>query len=175
MARRDQRGSERGERSRKRGQLRAELRGLFPARERGELLPALHHLQHSFGYLPDWAMEVVSWHLGVPASEVYGAATSYPELRTERPGRHVVTVCTGLSCRVSGADAVLEALAGRLGVEPGGTADRGDGATVTLERTACGFLCGVAPAVRMDGRWIARASPERAVREVDALRPAAGP
>ena len=162
------------ERARDQQRLRAELRGLFPTRERGQLLPALHHLQHSFGYLPDWAMEVVSWHLGVPASEVYGAATSYPELRIERPGRHVVTVCTGLSCRASGAGAVLDALSASLGVEPGETADLGGGATVTLERTACGFLCGVAPAVRIDDRWIGRTAPDRAVRRVDGLRAGAG-
>ena len=77
--------------------LRAALRDRFP-RERGQLLPALHFLQHEFGYLPDWAMEVTGWHLGVPASEVYGAATSYTELRIDKPGEHVLRVCTGLGC-----------------------------------------------------------------------------
>ena len=63
-----------------RNTLRSELREKFP-RNHGQLLPALHFLQHEFGYLPDWAMEVVGWHLGIPSSEVYGAATSYTELR----------------------------------------------------------------------------------------------
>ena len=47
--------------------LRAALRERVP-RDYGQLLPALHFLQHEFGYLPDWAMEVVGWHLGIPAS-----------------------------------------------------------------------------------------------------------
>ena len=89
-----------------RNELRATLREKFP-RHHGQLLPALHFLQHEFGYLPDWAMEVVGWHLGIPASEVYGAATSYTELRTARPGTHVVRVCTGLSCRVNGGNELL--------------------------------------------------------------------
>ena len=33
-------------------------------------------------------METAGWHLGVPSSEVYGAATSYTELRIEKPGRN---------------------------------------------------------------------------------------
>ena len=133
------------------------------------LLPALHYLQHRFGYLPDWAMEVVSWHLGIPASEVYGAATSYSELRIDKPGSHIIRVCTGLSCRISGADSILSAVKARLGVEPGETAGVGPDKTVSFETTACGFLCGVAPALQLDGRWLGQATPERAVKVVDRL------
>ena len=114
-------------------------------------------------------MEVVSWHLGIPASEVYGAATSYSELRIDKPGTHIVRVCTGLSCRVSGADPVLNAVKARLGVEPGETAGVGSDTTVTFETTACGFLCGVAPALQLDGRWLGHATPEQAVKVVNSL------
>ena len=138
-----------------RNQLRAALREKFP-REHGQLLPALHHLQHEFGYLPDWGMEVVGWHLGIPSSEVYGAATSYSELRTVQPGTHVVRVCTGLACRLAGALDVLAAAEVKLGVSAGATAPN---SASTLEETACGFLCGLAPAVEIDGSWRGRASP----------------
>lgn len=150
-----------------RNQLRTVLREKFP-REHGQLLPTLHYLQHEFGFLPDWGMEVVSWHLGIPASEVYGAATSYVELRVAEPGNHVVRVCTGLACRVAGGDGVIDALKAHLGVEVGETNEQG-GETVTLENTACGFLCGVAPAIQIDGRWHGRATPERASAAVGQL------
>lgn len=153
-----------------RNELRAALREKFP-REHGQLLPALHYLQHEFDYLPDWGMEVVSWHLGIPASEVYGAATSYSDLRIERPGEHVIRVCTGLSCRVAGADAVLDAIKVRLGAEVGETAELSDtpGTGVSFEQTACGFLCAVAPAVQIDGHWHGRANPGRMVSRIDRL------
>jgi formate dehydrogenase subunit gamma len=154
-----------------RNELRAALREKFP-REHGQLLPALHYLQHEFDYLPDWGMEVVSWHLGIPASEVYGAATSYSDLRVERPGEHVIRVCTGLSCRVAGADAVLDAIKFSLGCEVGETAGQGgtpDGTGVSLEQTACGFLCAVAPAVQIDGRWHGRARPDKMAAKADRL------
>ena len=144
-----------------RNQLRAHLRQEFP-RDRGQLLPALHYLQHEFGYLPDWGMEVVGWHLGVPASEVYGAATSYTELRTQKPGEHVLRVCTGLGCWMTGAGDLLGAIGQELGVHPGETTSDG---RVTVEETPCGFLCGLAPAVELDGEWQGRATLE-SVREL---------
>ena len=136
--------------------LRAALREKFP-RDHGQLLPALHFLQHEFRYLPDWAMEVVGWHLGIPASEVYGAATSYTELRVEEPGTHVLRVCTGLSCWTNGGSDLLGAVAEKLQVHPGETTPDGE---VTFEETACVYLCGVAPAVEWDGKWTGRATAE---------------
>ena len=140
----------------KRNTLRSTLRENFP-RERGQLLPALHYLQHEHGYLPDWAMEVVGWHLGIPASEVYGAATSYTELRVEKPGSHVVRVCTGLSCWQNGGREVLSAAEQELALHSGHTGSDG---LFTLEETACGFLCGMGPAVEVNGTWHGRATRE---------------
>ena len=131
-----------------RNELRATLRQNFP-RNRGQLLPALHFLQHEFGYLPDWAMEVVGWHLGIPSSEVYGAATSYTELRIQEPGEHVVRVCTGLSCWLNGGKQLMGQAHAELG------ADGGAG-SVTLEETPCAYMCGVAPVVEVDGEWRGR-------------------
>ena len=135
-----------------RSDLRPILREKFPP-ERTYLLPALHYLQEEFGHLPDWALQTVAWHLRVPASEVYGAATSYSELRIEAPGRHVVRVCNGLSCWHNGARIILERLSDVFGVQPGET---GTDSRVTLEETPCGFLCPMAPVVEVDGRWRGR-------------------
>jgi NADH:ubiquinone oxidoreductase subunit E len=132
-----------------RNALRAELRQRFQ-RERGQLLPALHYVHHEFGHLPGWAMEVTGWHLGIPVSEVYGAATSYSELRIDHPGRHLIRVCTGLGCLNAGARDLLSQ------VTDGAGAGLQDGA-ITVEETACGYLCGVAPAVQVDGAWLGRA------------------
>ena len=143
-----------------RNALRRELRERFP-RERGQLLPALHFLQHQFGYLPGWAMETAGWHLGVPSSEVYGAATSYTELRIAKPGDTVVRVCSALSCEVAGAREILDALGGEFNVAPGETTEDG---RFTLEEAPCGFLCAMAPAAEVDGRWRGRLDAESAVR-----------
>ena len=117
-------------------ELRRQLVERFP-RQRQFLLPALHHVAGEYGYLPEHALQVVSWHLHVPASEVFGAATSYTELRIEAPAEHTIQVCTGLSCLLNGArdlvEAAREAAAG--------------GDSVTVEERTCAFLCAVAPVV----------------------------
>jgi NADH:ubiquinone oxidoreductase subunit E len=139
-----------------RNSLRAVLRERFP-RDHGQLLPALHFLQHEFGYLPDWAMEVVGWHLGIPASEVYGAATSYSELRLQEPGTYVIRVCTGLSCWINGGKELVGAVESELHVHSGQTTPDG---LITLEETPCGYLCGLAPVIEWCGSWRGRATPE---------------
>lgn len=137
-----------------RNTLRATLRQNFP-RNKGQLLPALHFLHEEFGYLPDWAMELTGWHLGIPVSEVYGAATSYTELRVEKPGQHVVRVCTGLSCWLTGGREILEKLQTELGVTaPATTPDD----QVTLEEASCTYMCGMAPVVELDGSCSGRST-----------------
>ena len=143
-----------------RNTLRSVLREKFP-RDHGQLLPALHFLQHEFGYLPDWGMEVVGWHLGIPASEVYGAATSYTELRTTPPGSHLIRVCTGLGCRVNGAKEIL--VAARESVP------QANGNEVAIEETACGYLCGMAPALEIDGVWHGRADSDSVKAQLEEL------
>ena len=134
--------------NRERNTLRATLREKFP-RNRGQLLPALHFLHHEYGYLPDWAMEVVGWHLGIPSSEVYGAATSYTELRIRKPSEHVIRVCTGLSCWLNGGRQLMAEAHSALA--KGTAQDR-----VTLEETPCAYMCGVAPVAEIDGEWRGR-------------------
>ena len=145
-----------------RNSLRRELRERFP-RNHGQLLPALHYLHHEFGHLPDWAMEVVGWHLGIPSSEVYGAATSYTELRIEEPGSSVVRVCTALSCAAAGSLEILEVISSEFAVSTGETSDD---CSLTLEQVPCGFLCAMAPAVEVNGQWHGRLDSEAALKIV---------
>jgi formate dehydrogenase iron-sulfur subunit len=119
----------------------------FP-RERTWLLPALQALQHRDRWLSPEALAEAADHLRVPRSEVYGVATHYPEFRLSRPGRRVVRVCVGLSCRVRGGLDVLAACERRLGITVGATTP--DGA-VTLERLDCAFDCAMAPVVDVEG------------------------
>jgi len=125
----------------------ADVLSRFP-RERTWLLPALHALQHRDRWLSPTALEETADHLRVPRSEVYGVATHYPEFRLTQPGRRVVRVCVGLSCRVRGGLDVLAACERRLGIAAGATTP--DGA-VTLERLDCAFDCAVAPVVEVEG------------------------
>ena len=133
----------------------ADVLSRFP-RERTWLLPALHALQHRDRWLSPEALAVAADHLRVPRSEVYGVATHYPEFRLSRPGRRVVRVCVGLSCRARGALDVLAACERRLGIAANATTT--DGA-VTLERLDCAFDCAMAPVVEVEGEHRGRVTP----------------
>jgi NADH:ubiquinone oxidoreductase subunit E len=116
------------------------LAGFEP--ERTNLLPALHAVHHSLGYLPSWAMERVGRQLHIPAGEVHGVASGYTEFRFDPPPDGLVQVCNGLSCRLAGADTLLAQARAR---RPEAT-----------ETIPCVFLCALAPVVVSDGEFVGR-------------------
>ena len=126
----------------------------FP-RERTWLLPALHAVQGAAGWLSETALADVAAHLRVPASEVYGVASSYPEFRLAPHGRHHIRVCAGVSCALSGAQALRAALERKF------PSSRGEGSTteVTVETADCFFECSVAPMLEVDGAYRGRVTP----------------
>src|SRR6266850_964436 len=127
----------------------------FP-RERTWLLPALRAAQLAERWLSPETLDRIAAHLRVPKSEVWGVASHYPALRLAQPGRRIVRVCTGVSCRVRGGGELLAACEGRFGVHAGQTT--ADGAT-TLEELDCAFACSVAPVVEVDHAIRGRVTP----------------
>jgi NADH-quinone oxidoreductase subunit F len=115
----------------------------FP-RERTWLLPALDAEQRAHGHVSPEAVAAIAAHVRVPLSEAWGVATHYPELRLTAPGRRVVRICTGLSCRLRGGDQLLDRARERLDVRRGATTGNG---TVSVETIDCVFRCSVAPVV----------------------------
>ena len=129
-----------------------DLLARFP-RERTWLLPALGAVQRAEGSVSPEALAAIAAHLRVPASEVWGVATHYPEIRLTAPGRRLVRVCTGVSCRIAGGVDLLLECERRLGVAT--CATTADGA-VTLEAMDCAFACGVGPVVEVGHRRVGR-------------------
>ncbi len=115
-------------------------------RRRDQLLPALHIAHAAAGWLPEPAIEAVSEHVSVPVSELYGIISSYSEFRLAPPHEPHAELCTGLSCRMAGADDLSRAAAD---------------AAVVVEPIACRFLCGVAPVAEIAGRYYGRLTPDR--------------
>jgi NADH-quinone oxidoreductase subunit E len=72
-------------------------------------------------------------------------------------GRHIVEVCTNLSCALVGAQQVVEAFEEELGVRAGETTDDGE---VTFRLVECAGGCGYAPVVIVDGRYKEPTRPE---------------
>lgn len=116
----------------------------YRASGRSGLLPALHHAQSIYGYLPEPVVAEIGRSLGVPLADIYGVIDFYTMFYKEPVGRTIVRVCEDPVCALQGSEAILEAFGKYLGIRPDETT--ADGA-FTLERAPCLGLCGYAPAV----------------------------
>ena len=129
----------------------------YPDR-RSAILPALRMAQDEHGgWLPPEALREVADALQLAPAQVEAVASFYDMLHLEPVGRHIVEVCTNLSCALVGAQQVVEAFERELGVHPGETTE--DGA-VTLRTVECAGGCGRAPVVVVDGRYREPVRPE---------------
>ena len=109
-------------------------RGGHEARGRRHLLlPVLHALQSSAGWISPGGLRYACERLTVPPAEAYGVATFYAMFSTEARPRTVLHLCDDIACKVAGADALIEE------VEQA----RGEGQVL---RSPCLGMCERAPA-----------------------------
>jgi NADH-quinone oxidoreductase subunit E len=135
----------------------AELAAQYPD-SRSAVLPALRLAQERHdGWLPTEAFHEVADALGLTPAYCRAVASFYDMFHLEPVGRHVVEVCTNVSCALVGAQAVLEAFEAELGVRSGETT--ADGA-VTLRAIECAGGCGWGTVVTVDGRYREPVKPE---------------
>ena len=124
----------------------------------GALLPILHAVQASFGYVPQDALPIIAKGLNISRADVHGVMSFYHDFRDAPAGRHVVKLCRAEACQAMGADRVAAHAQRVLGVDWHETSK--DGA-VTLEPVFCLGLCACAPAALVDGRVVARVDEAR--------------
>jgi NADH-quinone oxidoreductase subunit E len=140
---------------------------LYPDR-RSAVLPALRIAQDEHdGWLPPEALREVADALDVTPAYCLAVASFYDMLHLAPVGRHLVEVCTNLSCALSGAQAVVDAFAAELGIAPGETTE--DGA-FTLRAIECAGGCGRAPVVVVDHRYHEPLRPEDVPGIVEEIR-----
>jgi NADH-quinone oxidoreductase subunit E len=119
----------------------------FFEKQRGNLIPILQMVQETLKYLPPQAIKIVSEHLEIFESEVYGVATFYNQFRFHPPGKHPIKVCLGTACHVRGGDIILENFERKLEIQAGETTpDR----EFSIEKVACVGCCALAPVAIID-------------------------
>ncbi len=107
-------------------------------------VPLLQSVQNEYGYLPREAMDIIVSETDISASQLYGVATFYSQFRLDPVGRHVIKVCHGTACHVSGADRLNTALRQSLGINED-EIDTASNGSYTLEDVACIGCCSLAP------------------------------
>ena len=112
------------------------------------LLPALYLAQQDHGgWLPEQAFDEVAEVMGLPPTQVAAAAAFYTMLNKKPVGRHLIQVCTNISCSLLGAEHLLSYISRKLGIDVGETT--GDGKFTLLE-VECLGSCGTAPMMQVD-------------------------
>ena len=115
------------------------------------LIPALHKVQHRYGYVSKEAIPVVARQLHLGEAHVYGAVTFYAELRTIPPPETRIDWCSGPACRLKGGEHVRRALEAVLGI---GMEENTPGDKLGLHFGQCNGTCDFAPQVWVDGKVV---------------------
>ena len=73
---------------------------------RGPLLPVLHEVVATHGYVADDDVLVVAEVLNLSRADVHGVVTFYSDLRRTPPVAHRVALCRGEACQARGGEAL---------------------------------------------------------------------
>jgi|ERR1022692_1051767 NADH-quinone oxidoreductase E subunit len=143
-----------------------ELLTHYPTRQ-AALLPALWIAQREFGWLSLEAQLYVSKLMEIPPAHVRGVVTFYTMYYQKPVGRWHLEVCTNVSCRLRGAEQIVDCIKERLGIEVGETsADN----KFTLSRAECLASCGTAPMLQLNhDAYYENLTPDSTLKLIDEL------
>ncbi len=111
--------------------------------EAGALLPILHALQETFGYIHADAIGLVAETLNLSRAEVHGVVSFYHDFRDKPPPPLVVKLCCAEACQACGGREAARTLLDHLGADWNQPAH---GGAVVVEPVYCLGLCALAPA-----------------------------
>jgi NADH-quinone oxidoreductase subunit E len=126
-------------------------------RPKSAILPLAHLAQDQDGWLSNEAMAEIAELTGVTSADVFGTCSFYTMFKRRPCGKLVVSVCTNVTCLVTGGPEVLEYLESRY-------VDDDD---VTVEEVECIAACGGAPALQVNYEFHEQVTPASAQQIVD--------
>ncbi len=115
---------------------------------RDSLIPILQEIQDSIGYLSEESIEMLSTHLNLASSKIYGLATFYNQFRFKAKGKCHIQVCHGTACHLLGAVTIIEQIEKQLLVKVGQTTRNGN---FSLEVVSCMGACAHSPVIQVNG------------------------
>jgi len=120
--------------------------------KKSAILPALWMAQREYGgFLSGEAIAEAAHHLSRSYAEVEGVATFYSMYNTAHAvGKHMIEVCTCLSCQICDAYPVAEYLQKKLGIGFGETTADG---MFTLHEVECLNACDRAPLIQVGDQY----------------------
>jgi NADH:ubiquinone oxidoreductase subunit E len=129
----------------------------------------LHAIQEHYRYLPDEALLRVHELTEITPAQIAGTSSFYSRFRRDPVGKHIVRVCHGTACHVSGARQITEQLRRDLEIPEGSDTD--PHRLFTLEEVACLGCCSLAPVLMVDNHTAGKLTPATARAALDEAHP----
>lgn len=127
----------------------------------------LQAIQAHYRYLPDEALARVCELTEVTPVQIAGTASFYARFRRSQVGRHIVRVCQGTACHVSGARQIAEELRRQLRIPDG--ADTDPERMFTIDEVACLGCCSLAPVLMVDDHTVGKLTPASACTALEVV------
>jgi NADH-quinone oxidoreductase subunit E len=139
---------------------------LYPTKE-AALLPTLHMVQETWGWISPEAVMYVGKLLDLSPATVFGVVSFYDMYNTKPVGKYQLRVCTNLSCMVSDAYDIYDGLCERLQVRPHETTKDG---LYTVVEVECLGSCDTAPVVQVNNDYHENMNEERMYALLELLK-----
>ena len=121
-------------------------------RPKSAILPLAHLAQDQNAWLSPEAMNEIAELTGVTTAEVQGTCSFYTMFKRRPCGKLVVSVCTNVTCLVTGGPEILEQLEASFGLDE----------DVTVEEVECIAACGGAPSMQVNYEFHEQLTPAMA-------------
>lgn len=140
-----------------------------PEQKRSGVFEALRVVQEkNNGSLTVALMDAVADFLGMPKIAVYEVATFYSLYHLNPVGKHVIDVCTNISCSLNGSGEIVTHLKKRLGIDFNETTTDG---TITLREVECLGACVAPPVCQIGQQYHENLTIEKVDEILNQIRP----
>ncbi len=126
--------------------------------KRGPLLPVLHDIQYTLGYISPEVADLVAADLELPRADVHDMIDSYKDFRSAPAGQVHLEVCRAQACNAVGSEELVGELEQWLGTKTGQTTPDG---RITLDQVFCLGNCALGPSALINGQVYGRLDRDR--------------
>lgn len=121
----------------------------------GALLPILHGVQDTLGYIPAESVAIIATSLNLSRAEVHGVISFYHYFRDTPPGKQTIHLCRAESCLAMGGKQLEQHVKAKLGIDFHETTADGK---FSLEPVYCLGNCACSPAIQIGKEIYGRVS-----------------